>query len=127
MIVNDAPALFWFITKIVQADNGHLVNTLKTCIWELSAKHYGFSIKMMLSTFTSLSNEIGDLGGTYDEDNKQLDFWKAVKTMPKQNFSILVAQQHNTYRATLRGIRESVTALVNKMIAKQVNMEAENE
>ena len=127
MIVNDGPALFWCITRIVQPDNRHLVDKLKTRICELLAKNFGFSVKTMLSEFISLSDEIGDLGGTYDEDDKQLDFWKAVKTMPEQKFSMFVAQQHDIYRASSRGSRESVTMLINKMIAKQVNMEAENE
>ena len=66
MIVNDGPALFWCITRIVQPDNGHLVDKLKTRIRELSVKNFGFSVKTMLSEFISLSDEIGDLGGTYD-------------------------------------------------------------
>ena len=92
MIINDGPALFWCITRIVQPDNGHLVDKLKTRIRELSVKNFGFSVKTMLSEFISLSDEIGDLGGTYDEDDMQLDFWKAAKTMPEQKISMFVSQ-----------------------------------
>ena len=127
MIVNDGPALFWSITRIVQPDNGHLVDKLKTRILDLSVKNFGFSVKTMLSKFTSLSDEIGDLRGTYNEDDKQLDFWRAVKTMPEQKFAMFVSQQHDIYRTTPKSTRETVTALISKMVAKQVNMEAENE
>ena len=47
----------------------------------INVKDFCFLIKEMLTKFDSLFKEIGDLGGTYPEDKKQLDFWRATKTM----------------------------------------------
>ena len=47
----------------------------------IHVKDFCFSIKEMLTKFDSLFEEIDDFGGTYPEDKKQLDFWRATKTM----------------------------------------------
>ena len=54
---------------------------LKTNLCSINVKNYDFSVITMFTEFQKLSSEIKDLGGSYVEDEKSLDFWIVVKTM----------------------------------------------
>ena len=67
-IVSQVKILF-LITEIVITRSG------------IHVKDFCILIKEMLTKFDSLFKEIDDFAGTYPEDKKQLDFWRATKTM----------------------------------------------
>ena len=90
------PAILWNIAQEVKPDNGHLVDQNKITLRKIHVKDYGFSIKAMLTEFDILSEDIIDLGGSYDEEEKQIDFWRAVKTMEEKRKNGIVMQMINT-------------------------------
>ena len=79
----------------------------------------------MLTEFDSLSEEITDLGGSYEEEEKQIDFWCASKTMEEKEWSRYVSDQHDNYRESSTSSRSKVSDLIIKFKGKQTNMESD--
>ena len=117
------PSILWHIAQEVKPDNGHLIDQLKVKLRSLHVKEFGFSIKTLLTEFDSISEEIGDLGGEYLEDEKQLDFWRATKTMEEKEWSRYVNDQHDQYRELPKSGRTKISDLITKFKKKQTNME----
>ena len=79
----------------------------------------------MLTKFKSLAKEIGDLGGTYDDKEMQMDFWHTAKTMEEKKWSRYVNDQHNTYRELPKATPTKILDLVfdlkrNKQILRMM-------
>ena len=51
----------------------------------------------MLTKFETLSNDIIDLDGTYPDEEMQIKFWRAVKTMEEREWSRYVNDRHDKY------------------------------
>jgi hypothetical protein len=119
------PTILWLIATEVKPDNGHLVDLIKTKLRTLTVKDYGFSIKLMLTEFASLTEEIGQLGGSYLENEQQLDFWRAIKTMEEKEFHRYVCDKHDDYRELDPTSRPTVKALIKQFKRKQTNMESD--
>ena len=76
----DGPSYFHVLADVVDPDNAHMIENVRKKLRELNVKDYGYSIIKMLAEFKLLKQRIGELGGTYNEDDQFLDFWESMKT-----------------------------------------------
>jgi hypothetical protein len=72
----DGPSYFWILCEIVDPDNGHLIENVRKHIKTLDVRNFGYSVIKMLAEFKNLQTRLGELGGTYSEDEQFLDFWE---------------------------------------------------
>ena len=70
---------------------------------------------------------IGELGGTYDDDDKFLDFWECLRTMKEKEFARYVKQEKDIYRKKSRATRGRVEDYMRDMNNKEVAMKSDNE
>ena len=80
----------------------------------------------MLSRFKELCVELNGLGVHYDENTKQLDFWRCLETMKEAEFASFVSREREDYRKKDRAARPSVDELIPTFIDKQTNMESDH-
>ena len=52
----------------------------------------------MLVDFKELTQELDTLSVLYDENTRQLDFWRCLKTTKKPDFATFVNRARDTYR-----------------------------
>ena len=90
-------------------------------------KDFGFSIIKMLAEFKNLMTRIGELGGTYDDDDKFLDFWECLRTMKEKEFARYVKQEKDIYRKKSRATRGRVEDYMRDMNNKGVALKSDNE
>jgi hypothetical protein len=64
----------------------------------LDVRNFGYSVIKMLAEFKNLQTRLGELGGTYSEDEQFLDFWECLKTMKEKEFTRYVKQEKDLYR-----------------------------
>ena len=76
----------WLIANLVNPDNEHVVDSLKTKIQELNIKDFGWSIISLFTKFARLKDEITQLGGAYGDSDEIYEFWTAIGTMPEEEF-----------------------------------------
>ena len=115
----------WLVANLVNSDNEHVVDSLKTKIRDLHIKDFGWSIISLLTEFARLKDEITQLGGAYGQSDAIYDFWHAVGTMPEEEFSGFVRRTRGTYREQRPSGRDSLNVLIGKMKSKQVAMKSE--
>ena len=115
----------WLIANLVNPDNEHVVDSLKTKIRDLHIKDFGWSVISLLTEFARLNDEITQLGGAYGQSDALYDFWHAVGTMPEEEFSGFVRRTRDTYREQRPSERDSLNKLIGKMKSKQVAMESD--
>ena len=121
----DGPTLLYYLMARVKPDNGHLIDDAKTKLTKLNVKNFNFSIINMLTEFVNLIDEIGNLGGTISNEEQAYYFWLCVKTMKEQRFSYFCHGEHDQYRAAIGTAKPSLTSLIEKFKAKEVNMKGE--
>ena len=84
--VIDGPSLFFYISKIVDPDNGHLVDEVTTKMRKLHIKNFWYSSQKLMAEFQNMMEQISDLGAGYGNDEMLLDFWSALRTMKEPEF-----------------------------------------
>ena len=104
----DGASYFYALADLVDPDNGQMIENVRKQIRVLDVKDFGFSIIKMLAEFKNLMTRIGELGGTYDDDDKFLDFWECLRTMKEKEFARYVKQEKDIYRKKSRATRGRV-------------------
>ena len=125
--VIDGPTLLFYITKLVDSDNGHLVDEVNTKLRKLHIKDYGYSAQKLMAEFQNLIENIDNLGGDYSTDEKFLDFWASLKTMKEPEFLRFVKQEQDNYRKQPRGSRSPIEEIMTIISDKEIAMRADNE
>lgn len=123
----DGPALFWKLAEIVDPDNEHLIENVRTEMRGLNVKDFGFSIIKLLSHFQLLMKRVSELGGTYSKDEQFLDFWTMLKTMKEEEFTRYVKMEKDKYNATPKSQRGKLDAYIRDMKRKEVQMKSDDE
>ena len=121
----DGVALFWKIAEVVDPDNGHLVENVRKEIKAINVKDFGYSVSKMLAHFKRLIKRLGELGGTYANDEKFLDLWEMLGTMKEERFTRYVEDSKDDYRKTPRATRRTFEWYITDMTAKEVAMKSE--
>ena len=94
----DGPAYFYKVATLVDPDNLHLVENVREKIRGFHVKDFGYSVSTMLSEFKNQMKRLTELGGTYSEDEKFLDFWRMVGTMKEKKFHLFLDHEKSKYR-----------------------------
>ena len=123
----DGASYFYALADLVDPDNGQMIEKVRKQIRVLDVKDFGFSIIKMLAEFKNLMTRIGELGGTYDDDDKFLDFWECLRTMKEKEFARYVKQEKDIYRKKSRATRGRVEEYMRDMNNKEVAMKSDNE
>ena len=77
----DGAVVFWIIANLTQPNNDRLCEGFFEELRRLHVKSFKFLVKDMLSRFKELCLELDGNGVAYDENTKQLDFWRCLETM----------------------------------------------
>jgi hypothetical protein len=123
----DGACYFYAVADLVDPDNGQMIEKVRKQLRNLDVKDFGFSLIKMLSEFKNLKTRIGELGGTYDEDDQFLDFWECLKTMKEKEFARYVKQEKDIYRKLSRVNRGRIETYMRDMNNKEVAMKTDNE
>ena len=123
----DGPSYVYFIARLVDPDNGHLVDAAKRELRTLDVKNYGFSVQKMLADFKNLRSQVAELGGTYSSDDQFLDLWQCLKTMREKEFTRFVKQIKDEQAMKDRASCDTVDRIISIICAKQTRMESDKE
>ena len=123
----DGPSYFFMLADVVDPDNAHMIENVQKRLRELNVKDYGYSVIKMLAEFKLLMQRIGELGGTYDEDDQFLDFWECLKTMKEKEFSRYVRSEKDAYRKLTRANRGHIDGYIRDFTKKELDMKEDNE
>ena len=123
----DGPSYFHVLADVVDPDNAHMIENVRKRLRELNVKDYGYSVIKMLAEFKLLKQRIGELGGTYDEDDQFLDFWECLKTMKEKEFSRYVRAEKDSYRKLTRANRGNIDRYIRDFTKKELDMKEDNE
>ena len=115
------------LADVVDPDNTHMIENVRKKLRELNVKDYGYSVIKMLAEFKLLKQRIGELGGTYDEDDQFLDFWESMKTMKEKEFSRYVRSEKDAYRKLTRANRGNIDRYIRDFTKKELDMKEDNE
>ena len=80
----------------------------------------------MHARFKELCIKIDGNGGPYNENTKQLDFWRCLETMKETEFATFVSHKRDEYRKQPSTSRPSIDSLMGTFIDKQTNMDSDN-
>ena len=122
----DGAVVFWIISNLTQPNNDRLCEGFFEELRRLHVKSFKFSVKDMLSRFKELCLELDGNGVVYDENTKQLDFWRCLETMKETEFSNFVSREREDYRKLPAASRKKVDLLLGTFIDKQTNMESDS-
>ena len=122
----DGPSLFWKIADLVDPDNESMIEQVKNELRELHVKDFGYSVIKMFAHCRILMKRLVELGGTYSDDEKFLDFWKGVRTMKEDTFSRFVEMEKDTYNETRKANRKSHEEYMRLMQRKETVMRNED-
>ena len=125
-ICYDGRTILYILMIRVKPDNGHLIDDAKTKLTQLNVKNFNFSITNMLTEFLNLVDKIGNLGGTISTEDQAFYLWQCVKMMREQRFSYFYNNEHDQYCAAIGMAKPSLTNLIKKFKAKEINMKGEN-
>jgi hypothetical protein len=123
----DGASYFYALADLVDPDNGQMIEKVRKQLRHLNVKDFGFSVIKMLAEFKNLKTRIGELGGTYDDDDQFLDFWECLKTMKEKEFARYVKQEKDIYRKLTRANRGRIEVYMRDMSNKEVAMKSDNE
>ena len=93
----DGAVVFWIIANLTQPNNDRLSEGFFKELWRLHVKLFKFSVKNMLACFKELCIELDGHGVAYDENTKQLDFWRCLETMKETEFTTFVNCERGDY------------------------------
>ena len=94
----DGPAYFSKVASHVDPNNEQLIEKVKNELSSLDVKDFNQSIAKMSAQFTILSRRVVEYGGTYSDDEKFRDMWKALATMKEKVFTEYVQRKHDDIR-----------------------------
>ena len=126
VIYVDGAVVFWVIANLTQPNNDRLSESFFEELRRLHVKSFRFSVKDMLARFKGLCNELDGNGANYDENTKQLDFWRCLETMKETEFANFVSREREDYRKQPTTSRKTVDSLLGTFIDKQTNMESDS-
>ena len=87
-------------------------------LWRLHITPFRFSVKNMLARFKELCIELNDNGVQYDENTKQLDFWRCLETIQGTEFATFVSRKREEYCKKPATTHPSVNSLMGTFINK---------
>ena len=122
----DGAVVFYIIANLTQPNNDRLSEGIFEELRRLHVKTFKFSVKDMLARFKQLCIELDGNGVIYDENTKQLDFWRCLETMKETEFANFVNREREDYRKQPTATRTSVDLLIGTFIDKQTNMESDS-
>ena len=76
------PLILWHIAQEVKPENRHLIYQIK--IVPYMSTSFFYLIKTLSSGFDDILKDTENLGSSYLEDKKQLNFWRAEKMMDER-------------------------------------------
>lgn len=94
----DGPSYFYKVASHVDPNNEQLIDKVKKELSSLDVKNFNHSIAKMSAQFTILSRRVIEYGGTYTDDEKFRDMWKALATMKEKVFTEYVQRKHDDIR-----------------------------
>ena len=122
----DGAVVFWVIANLTQPNNDRWSEQFFEELRRLNVKAFKFSVKDMLDRFKELCLELDGHGVAYDENTKQLDFWRCLETMKETEFANFVNREREDYRKQPVATRPAVDTLMVTFIDKQTNMESDS-
>ena len=126
VIYIDGAVVYWVIANLTQPNNDRLSERFFEELRRLHIKSFRFSVKNMLARFKEFCIELDGNGVGYDENTKQLDFWRCLETMKEPEFATFVSREREEYRKQPSASWPSIDLLMGTFIDKQTNMESDN-
>ena len=90
--------MFLIIANLTQPNNDRLSEGFFKKLRCLHVKSFKLSVNNILAHFKELCIELDGNGVDYDENTKQLDFWRCLETMKETEFANFVSREREDYR-----------------------------
>ena len=93
----DGPSFYLKVARIVDPNNMHLIETMRSNIKKMDVKDYGYSAKAMLTEFKNQQVRLEELGDTYSDSDKFRDLFQMLKTVKEKQFKDYVKKKRDEY------------------------------